>query len=64
MTERTPLMPQEFLIDLIGSGIRASLAPATHMREAEALGFRTTRAMTRRRVTLYRTLHSPVGNRG
>ncbi len=33
-------MPQEFLIGLIGSGIQASLTPAMHMREAEALGFR------------------------
>jgi shikimate dehydrogenase len=34
------LMQQEFLIGLIGSGIQASLTPAMHMREAEALGFR------------------------
>jgi shikimate dehydrogenase len=33
-------MQPEFLIGLIGTGIAASLTPAMHMREAEALGFR------------------------
>jgi shikimate dehydrogenase len=33
-------MSQEFLIGLIGSGIQASLTPAMHMQEAEALGCR------------------------
>lgn len=33
-------MGPEFLIGLIGTGIGASLTPAMHMREAEALGFR------------------------
>ena len=41
MTERMPLMQQEFLIGLIGSGIQASLTPAMHMREAEAKDFAT-----------------------
>jgi shikimate dehydrogenase len=33
-------MQSEFLIGLIGTGIQASLSPAMHMREAEALGRR------------------------
>lgn len=33
-------MQAEFLIGLIGTGIQASLSPAMHMREAEALGRR------------------------
>ncbi len=33
-------MKRSYLIGLIGSGIQASLTPAMHMEEAEALGLR------------------------